>query len=53
MDNKPADRTPPLARIMGLVDTNNLLLVVYGFRCKRCDGTIPEPNIDDNLVVDG
>ena len=20
--------------------------------CKRCDGTIPEANIDENLVVD-
>ena len=23
------------------------------FRCKRCDGTIPETNIHENLVVDG
>ena len=35
------------------VDNNNLLLVVDGFRCKRCDGTIPEANIAENLVVDG
>ena len=26
---------------------------VDGFRCKRCDGTIPEVNIAENLVVDG
>ena len=26
---------------------------VDGFRCKRCDGTIPEANIAENLVVDG
>ena len=35
------------------VDNNNLLLVVDGFRCKRCEGTIPEANIAENLVVDG
>ena len=28
-----------------------MLLVVDGFRCKRCDGTIPEANIAENLVV--
>ena len=26
---------------------------VDGFRCKRYDGTIPEANIAENLVVDG
>ena len=26
---------------------------VDGSRCKRCDGTIPEANIAENLVVDG
>ena len=25
----------------------DLLLGLYGFRCKRCDGTIPEANIAD------
>ena len=26
---------------------------VDDFWCKRCDGTIPEANIAENLVVDG
>ena len=26
---------------------------VYGFRCKRFDGTIPEANIVEHLVMDG
>ena len=26
---------------------------VDGFRCKRCDGAIPEDNIAENLEVDG
>ena len=31
----------------------DLSLVVDGFRCKQCDGTIPETNITENIVVDG
>ena len=31
----------------------HLSLVVDCLRCKRCDGTIPEANITENLVVDG
>ena len=55
MDHKHDDWTPPLARVMGLVgnNNNNLFLVVDGFRCKRCDGTIPEANIAENLLVNG
>ena len=30
-----------------------MLLVVDGFSCKRCDGTITEANIAEKLVVDG
>ena len=32
---------------------SDLVLVVDGFRCKRCDDTMPEANIDEYLVVDG
>ena len=31
----------------------DLLLVVDGFRCKRCDGTIQEAVLTEDLVVDG
>ena len=31
----------------------DLSLVVDGLRCKRCDGTILEINIEEYLVVDG
>ena len=31
----------------------DLSFVVDGFRCKRCDGTIPETDLADYLVVDG
>ena len=31
----------------------NLSLVGYGFRCKRCDGTIQEADLADDLVMDG
>ena len=31
----------------------DLSLVVDGFRCKRCDGTIQEVDLAENLVVDG
>ena len=30
-----------------------LSLVVDGFRCKRCDGTIQEADLHEDLVVDG
>ena len=55
MDHKREDGTPTTSKgSWEWVDNNNnLLLVVDGFRCKRCDGTIPEANIAENLVVDG
>ena len=31
----------------------NLSRVAYGFRCRRCDGTIQEVDLDDDLLVDG
>ena len=30
----------------------DLSLVVDGFRCKKCDGTIQEADLAENLVVD-
>ena len=27
--------------------------VANGFRCRRCDGTIQEVDLDDDLMVDG
>ena len=45
---------PPLARGMGVGRQPRQQLVAgsRGFRCKRCDGTIPEANIVENLDVD-
>ena len=31
----------------------NMLLVVNGLRCKRCDGTIQEADLANDLVMDG
>ena len=31
----------------------DLSLVVDGFRCKRCDSTIQEADLAEDLVVDG
>ena len=31
----------------------DLSLVVDGFRCNQCDGTIPEAYVTENLLVDG
>ena len=31
----------------------NLSLVVDGFRCKQCDGTIQEADLVKDLVMDG
>ena len=31
----------------------NWSLVIDGFRCKRCDGTIQEADLAEDLVVDG
>ena len=31
----------------------NLLRVADGFRCRRCDGTIQEVNLAEDLMVDG
>ena len=31
----------------------NLSLVVDGLRCKRCNGTIQEADLDKDLVMDG
>ena len=31
----------------------NLSLVVDGFRCKRCDGTLQETDLTKDLVMDG
>ena len=31
----------------------DLSLVVYGFRCKRCDSTIQEAGVAEDVVVDG
>ena len=31
----------------------DLSMVVDGFRCKRCDGTFQEADLDEDLMVDG
>ena len=31
----------------------DLLRVVDGFRCRRCDGTIQEVDLAEDLMVDG
>ena len=31
----------------------DLSLVIDGFRCKRCDGTIQEADLAEDLMVDG
>ena len=31
----------------------DLSQVADGFRCRRCDGTIQEADLDENLMVDG
>ena len=31
----------------------DLLRVADGFRCRRCDGTIQEVDLEEDLMVDG
>ena len=33
--------------------SGDLLRVVDGFRCKRCDGTIQEADLAEDVVMDG
>ena len=44
----------PLARVMGMGrQQKHLTRVGEGFRCRRCDGTIPEANLAEDLIMDG